>query len=258
MNTPTPGAPAQMLIIAGNHQKVARTHPEDLPGGTADFAPIQLQVTDANSQPVPNLPITLTVVGKPNGMGVSVQQGSEQSVTVNTNAQGIATFAQRNGHSVEAYWATGQILLTATNENYHLGQEIQLTVIPTPAQPGNAKAQISIVSGNNQQVPRTAGEVAGGMAKFAPIQVKVTDPNGQPMPNVQVAWRKGAHPKEMAVQVDPSGAEPAVTLTNTQGLATLDKINGYSIYCYYATGHFTVVGSIDKGPSVTISGTVTS
>jgi hypothetical protein len=115
-------------------------------------------------------------------------------------------------------------------------------------------ALISIVAGNLQSIPRTNPEVIpGGQAKFAPLKVKIADQAGKPVPNAAVAFSAGACPADMAVQIDPYGANTVTCTAGNDGIATLDHMLGCSVYGYYDVGDFNIIASIADGSKVTFS-----
>ena len=98
------------------------------------------------------------------------------------------------------------------------------------------------ISGNNQSQPRTGTSPAGGMAAFDPLSVKVTDDAGKAIPNVAVTWTC-VMSGNMKCQVVPEPLNTTTTTTNAQGIATLNAIQGQSVYAYYADGPFTVTAT---------------
>lgn len=113
---------------------------------------------------------------------------------------------------------------------------------------------ISIVSGDQQSVFRTEPqEIPGGTAKFKPLKVKVVDVSGKPIANTAVTFTVGNHPSGMAVQITPSGSAPAIVATDSNGIATLNGMSGYSIDCYYREGNFNIIAGIATGAQVIFS-----
>ncbi len=100
-------------------------------------------------------------------------------------------------------------------------------------------------------------EIPGGKAKFAPLQVKVTDKIGNPLKDVMVNFRVGIKTRRMAVQIDPGGAKSVAVRTNLEGIATLSKMGGYSVMAYYDTGKFSIDAIVEGGPVATFYGEAT-
>jgi hypothetical protein len=57
----------------------------------------------------------------------------------------------------------------------------------------------------------------------------------------------------MAVQINPDCSDTATVTTDSDGIATLNRMLGYSVYCYYAEGDFNITASIANGAQVTFS-----
>ena len=73
----------------------------------------------------------------------------------------------------------------------------QLNVGPAPAGP------LTELAGDNQTVAREGYRVPGGIARFAPLQVKVSDSRGTAMPGAQVTFTAQDGPPSMAIQLLP-------------------------------------------------------
>lgn len=257
VTTQAAGAAAKLAIVSGNNQSVARTNPIEIPGGQAHFDQLQVRVTDANDIPVAEAKVSFAAAGPPE-MAIQLEpSGGSKTVTATTDASGIATLNAMFGDSVICYYAEGAFTVTASLNN--LSQTFNLTVAPTPARPAYPGAVLTLVSGDKQSVARVRGSVSGGQAKFAPLQIRLTDAQGSILPDVLVDFNPGTYPEGMAVQVHPSGATPATVKTDSQGIATLNEMpDGMSVYAYYEAGAFTVVASVAGGATATFNLTVSS
>jgi hypothetical protein len=88
--------------------------------------------------------------------------------------------------------------------------------------------------------------------------VKLVNAAGHPAAGVQVGFAAGAHPAQMAVQLEPAGGSATMITTDANGVATLNHMGGNSVSCYYAAASFTIVASPMGGSPVTFSLVVTS
>ena len=249
---PPPLTGASVTIVSGNHQSVPRTG-LSIPGGTANFAPLQVLVKSADGRPVPNAPVSFNKGSGSGSMAVQMDPSGATPVTVNTDGNGIATLNRMQGYGVSCYYDQGPFTVTATVPGG--AQTIfSLTVAPSPPPPDLRNAHIRISAGDRQSVARSGGNVAGGTAQFAPLQVIVSDALDNPIPNARVDFNPGAHPGAMAVQVHPSGATPASVVTDQNGRATLNLMpGGHGVWAYYASGGFQVTATVANGPGVVFS-----
>jgi hypothetical protein len=109
------------------------------------------------------------------------------------------------------------------------------------------------MGGNGQTHPRVMTSSGIATAKFDAMTVQLRDSQGEPLAGEKVSW--STPPSAMAVQMEPSGASPCITVTDSNGVATLNKMAGKSIEAYYADGGFTVTASYGEA-SQTFEGTV--
>lgn len=243
----TPG----LTTVAGDQQSVPRAG-LDPPGGIAKFAPLVVRLADDAGRPRPGVPVTFTPSG-PRQMAVQVEpSGGQHAITTPTDPDGLATMAAMLGDSVHAYYAEGQIAVVAVAQvpEDQPSVTFTLTVAPTPPRPPLPGATLTIVSGNGVSQP-----TGGRTAHFPPLVVQVHDAQGRPAAGALVDFAAGQHPTAMAVQVDPSGAEPTTVVADGNGVATLAKLDAgrTGVLAYYATGPFTVVASVVGGGQATFS-----
>ena len=249
---PPPLQGAVVTIVSGDRQSVPRTG-NSIPGGTANFAPLQVAVKAAEGRPVPNIPVSFDQGSGSRTMAVQLDPSGAAPVTVNTDGNGVATLNRMQGYGVSCYYGQGPFTVTATAPGG--AQAIfSLTVAPSPPPPDLHNAHLRISAGDRQSVRRAGGDVPGGTAQFAPLQVIVSDALDNPIPNARVDFNPGAHPAAMAVQLHPSGALPATVMTDQNGRATLNLMpGGHGVWVYYASGAFQVTAAVANGPRVVFS-----
>ena len=102
-------------LIAGNFQSVSRTG-TDLPGGKANFAPLQIKVVTATGEPAAGVKVTFSVASKPGEMVVELDPAGGSSAVVSTDANGIATLNLIGGNSLSCHSASGALLINAAPE----------------------------------------------------------------------------------------------------------------------------------------------
>lgn len=258
---PTPPPPpvtgANVSIVSGDGQSVALAG-TDVPGGTASFAPLGVVVKDPQGTPVAGVQVNWTAAGEPDAMAVQLDPMGSSSQVTTTAADGTSTLAAMGGSSASCYYADGPFQIVASCVGGQTNATFNLTVEPTAPPPPVPGAIVTIVSGDGQQVARSGTGVPGGTAMFSPMQVAVRDAQGNPLRSTAVQW-SASGPGALAVQLDPSGGSPVVVATDSNGMSILDRMPGnWSVYCYYATGSFTVTASVQGGGSATFHGTVTS
>jgi len=239
-----------LSIVSGDGQTVPRSG-TDVPGGIAKFAALQVKAVDPQGKPLSGVVVDFAKGKAPSGMAVQVHPSGASPASVVTDTNGLATLkAMSGGKGVYAYYADGSFTVVATLPG-GAKATFSLAVAPTP-EPEPVEGTLSVVSGNGQIVPRSGSDVQGGIAKFAALQVRAVDPQGEPLAGVVVDFAKGTAPTGMAVQVHPSGASPASVVTDADGRATLKAMpDGKGVYAYYADGSFTVVATLPGGARAT-------
>lgn len=256
--TPAAGNPASLSIVAGNNQAVPRTNLTHIPGGQAFFQPLIIAVRDDKGVGVPGVEVTFSVGEFPKSMAVQIDPGgAAKTVKILTDSSGFARLEKLSGNSVICYYDQGDFTIIAAG--FGQAQTYSLTVLPTPPLPPLPNAKLTIISGNDQKLARTAGGGGPISAKFTPMVVLVTDEHDRPIANAYVSLGPFEQPTGMAVQVDPSGAYPTMVQTDQNGIARFEKFyGGYSVYAYYAIGRFSVKAGVNEGPAVTFTCEVTA
>jgi hypothetical protein len=242
---PTP----TLTIVSGNNQTLARTATSS-GVAMANFAPLQLRVTTAG---VPQANVTVVwTCSHPAAMVCQMDPNSAATtVTTTTDATGLTTLNKVAGNSVSAYYSDGPISVSASYGG--VTTNFTLTI---PGTPVSTIPQLTILAGNNQSVPRSGTQVAGGVANFAVLSVILTDYKGQPIPDVQVTFSCGPGVASgMACQLSPTGPAAVTATTNARGMAILNLLGGNSARGYYAAGKMPVTASYG-GAAVTFNLTV--
>ena len=117
-------------LIAGNFQSVSRTG-TDLPGGKANFAPLQIKVVTATGEPAAGVKVTFSVASKPGEMVVELDPAGGSSAVVSTDAKGIATLNLIGGNSLSCHSASGALVINAAPEG---GNKLAFAMtVPAPA-----------------------------------------------------------------------------------------------------------------------------
>ncbi len=242
--TATPAAKAErtLTITAGNNQSVQRSGLQ-IPGGIATFKPLAVDLRNRSGEPISGATVDF-VCKAPSAMACQLDPSGSGSVEATTDANGTATLNRMGGSSVSVYYASGKFQVTAAADGAEpVAFDLQALDAPAPPPPV-ADASMAIVSGNNQKVARTPTSSGIDTASFNALKVEVTAA-GKPLSGVQVTWTC-AHPAQMACQSEPSGASPTVTVTDENGVATLNKMEGKSVSAYYADGAITMTASYGK------------
>jgi hypothetical protein len=230
---------AIVRIVSGDGQSVARTG-ERVPGGQAHFAPLVVELVDSTGRPLGGQRVVFSC--PQTRMACQLNPAGGNSALLTTGADGRAVLNGMGGNSVSAYYASGAMPITVSADNA-APVTFNLTVLDPPPPPAPvAGARMTLVSGNGQVVPRTIRASGAPAANFAPLTVSVTDANGRPLPDVQVAWTC-AKPENVACQSEPSGASPTITRTDANGNATLNKMGGSSVVVYYGDTAFRMTAS---------------
>jgi len=234
---PNDPKPAALTILSGNHQRLAR-----IPVGSsriAEFEPLRMRVTDAAGHPVPGVELRVEKTDAPRGMMVLLGGPDPYAPTlITTGEDGVASL-DRSGKSVRCYTDDGPVRVLVTAGR--LSAVFDLTVVPLGNLP--AGSTLSIVSGNHQRVPRRPSGINGGTAIFEPLQVRLTASHGQPLPDVEIGFTQGTETPTLAVQFEPYGHSRVNVVTDANGMATLQHMDGKGLYAYYDDGPIIVVAA---------------
>lgn len=174
-------ADARMELVSGDGQfrpRVATQFGVDM----AQFDPLVVRLTTSDGAPLAAAEVTFTST-QPAAMAVQMEPSGASPSVVVTDAQGYARADKMSGHSVYAYYADGPFTVTAS-----YGSASQTFALSVGASMTQA-LEASIVSGDNQTVIRAGRDVPGGVANFAPLQLRVTWSDGRPAAGVAVNLR---------------------------------------------------------------------
>jgi hypothetical protein len=229
-------------IVSGNNQTQTLVGNQSF-NAVASFNPLSIHVTDLNGNPAPNVK-----VGYGCG-GALCNLPPTEPTTTDSNGNLMVS-------GMTVMGAPGPLSVQFSGDTLN-GVSFSLNAVDSPVTwvPG---AQLAIVSGNNQSAARTGTEVAGGIASFAPISVKITAPDGTPVTQGRVTFLCHAT-GQSACQMSPGGGDynGVWVMTDGNGVATLNGMGNSSIHYYYGAGAFTVTISYGSIASVTVHLTVT-
>lgn len=219
-------APALHLAITeGNNQRAFRTGTE-VPGGTALFAAMQVRLTNGAGQPIAGQRVNF--ITHPSSPGMAVQNDPGYFLT---DGNGYATSnSMDNGAGVKCYYAEGPFTITVNTDN---AQSVTFngTVTPTPQ-------SVTIQSGNGQlRAPINSAAV------FAPLSVQVKGSSGAPLAGLPVTWSITSQASGMTLQIDPAHSNPCTSMTDGNGIATLNKMGGNSIQLQGGQGNIYVAAT---------------
>jgi hypothetical protein len=199
-------APTRLELVSGNGQSA--------PSGFALPESLVVRLVDVNGNGVPGRTITWVVQA---GGGVAAPGNSQ------TNAEGLA-FTR---------WTLGGSVGTFTLNAVFSG----LTSVPFSATAtADAPSTIALLSGDGQSG-------AGGTALAAPLRVKITDNNGNPVENVSVTWTANG-----------GGSVSATTTgSDAQGIAQVTRTLGAT------PGTYTTTAAVNglAGSPITFTSTAT-
>jgi hypothetical protein len=232
---------ATVSIVSGDGQHVARSG-ENVPGGTATFAPLTVLLRDASGNPISGAVVDWAAGSAPSQMAVQLDPSGAGGTTTTTGSDGTTTL-----DTIWAYYAEGPFQVIASVPGGATNATFTLTVDPTPPPPDVHDAHVSVVSGDGQHVALSGYSPPGGTADFAPLSVVVKASDGTPMAGVQVQWAGGGGPSAMAIQLDPGGGSSYTSTTGADGTTVLADMGGSSVSCYYGSGAFQVTAACQGG-----------
>jgi hypothetical protein len=232
---------ASLTILSGDNQTVPRvTTTADQGTPMAFFTPLSVHLTDSSGAPLSGQQITWSSSAPEAGMAVQIDPSDTGPVVVTTDSNGVATLDGMAGSSAQVYFESGDFTVVASYGTVSATFNLHAGDVAPPALNG------TIVSGNNQSVPRAGTEVDGGVAHFGPVQVKVQDAGGNPATGIQVGFWDNA-PENMQVDFD----DGTNVLTDSGGIATSPTFQSY-----YQDGSFSITAQIFNGTPVTFTETV--
>ena len=226
---PTPAGPT-LTIVAGDNQTANLVMTEHgFP--MAAFAPVTVVLKDADGAPLAGEAVAWAVGETPGNMGIQLDpHGTSPLITV-TDERGSTTLDRMRGSSLSAFYDSGAFTLVASHgrtvaaANFSVAIPLALTT--------------KITGGDNQSVARAGTRVAGGEARFGPLEIRVRDSLGEPVAGIKVVFA-AIGPGCMMIQVTP-GQDEIDLLTDAEGVATLDLMDGDSSVCRGCDGDFKIV-----------------
>jgi hypothetical protein len=182
----------------------------------ANFAPIQVLVTDPTNKPATGVSVVFTC--SPATFG-TCQFGSmaATNVTAVTDGQGHASaLGLVTSLRPETGPGTGTVTIQSMNANAVTSMTALPAVVPTTVV---ANAKLAVVSGNNQT------QAAGQLITFSALSVLLTTANGVPLANYTVTFNCIAAGMNCVISANSA---QATALTDSTGVATLNVRGGNS------------------------------
>ncbi len=178
------GVPGKINLIQGNNQQ----------GNAGQPFTLRAQVTDAAGNPTPNVPVTWAVTQGNGTISAASQQTDAQGF-----AQSTATLGTTTGNMLVRLTAgSGSTAATAT---FTLTVNVPINV-----------AAVNQVSGANQTA-------VAGQSFAAPLVVRVTDTNGQPVPGLAVTFTVASGAATIGSPTARTDAQGNASTTVTAGVA---------------------------------------
>jgi hypothetical protein len=236
------GFASTLSLVSGDGQSVRRAG-DDMPGGSAMFKPLSVSLKDG-TKPVAGARVDFTCK-TPQGMVCTIFPVGRGGPYAVTDANGLATLNRLGGNSIDIVYASGKFQVVATAAGAQPVTFNLEAIDELPPPPAVANATMTILSGDGQKSPAMAQPTGIATAQFDALSV-VVKANGKPLPGVRVSWTCDP-PAKMKCQAQPSAASPTITLTDGNGVATLNKMRGKSITAYYAKAHAAIAMTASYG-----------
>jgi len=229
-------------IISGDNQSVRRVG-LDPPGGEAHFAPLVVRLFDANNVPRRGALVQFTCVHTRWMACQTTPLGGNNRGIVETDATGTATLANIEGGSLYTYYASERFTVNVTygdvRTTFHLETRDRIVPPPPPAD-----SVLTIHGGDHQFIHRINTTYFPGYFIFEPLQVRLTSRGGQPLRGFEIAWSCPPPYRSRPCLVDGSSEEPAFSVTDANGVATLARLaDGKSVNLYGADAAFPVTAT---------------
>ena len=197
----------------------------------AAFAPVTAVLKDASGAPLAGEAVAWAVGETPGNMGVQLDpHGTSPLITV-TDEHGVTTLDRMRGSSLSAFYDSGAFTLVASHGRTSAAAHF---AVATPL-----ALTTRITAGDNQSAARSGTRVAGGEARFGPLEIRVRDADGEPVAGIKVVFA-AVGPGCMMIQVTP-GQDEVDLLTDAEGAATLNLMDGDSSVCRGCDGDFKIV-----------------
>lgn len=218
-----------LTIVAGDNQTVSAIMTEHgFPMAT--FAPVAAELRDPSGAVLAGEEVSWSVGETPGNMGIQLDPHGRSPLVVTTDESGVATLDHMRGSALAAFYDWGSFDLVARHGR--TAAAAHLTVAAPLA------LTTKIVAGDNQSVPLAGARIGGMEARFAPLTIRVRDSEGQPAVGVPVAFA-AVSPANMIILLSPGQDEVAI-VTDEDGVATLNLMDGDSMVCHGGVGDFKV------------------
>jgi hypothetical protein len=225
-----PTAGYTLTITAGDDQTAALVMTEHgFPMAT--FDPVTVVLRDAAGAVLAGAPVAWSVGETPGNMGVQMDPLGTSPYIVLTDDRGVATLDKMRGRSISAFYDHGPFTLVARHGSASVAARLLVAAPPT--------LKPRFASGDNQSVARSGERVPGGEAVFAPVRVLLKDTEGNLAPGVKVTF-EAVEPRGMTVRLSSEGGTAEV-ISDAEGMATLDLLDGNGIVCRGASGEFKLI-----------------
>jgi len=234
----TPSGPSLTITLGDNQTGILMMAEHGFP--VALFTPVAAVLRDASGAPLAGEAVAWSVGETPANMGIQLDPHGTTPVITTTDEHGVATLDRMRGSALSAFYDSGAFVLEA-----RYGRAVaaaHLVVAPPLA------LTTKIMGGDNQSVARTGSRVPGGEARFAPLEVRVRDSLGEPAAGVKVVFTAQG-PTSMMIQLTP-GQDEVDLVTDAEGRATLDRMDGGSSICRGCDGEFKIVVTATGGKPV--------
>ncbi len=241
---------ARIEIVSGDHQSVRRVG-LDPPGGRAHFAPLVVRLFDDDNVPRSGALVQFTCV-RTHWMACQTTPSGFDRAIVETDATGIARLANIEGGSLFTYYASERFTVEVTygevRNAFHLETRDRIVPPPPPAD-----SVLTIHGGDHQFIHRVNTTHYPGCFVFEPLQVRLTRPTGEPLSGFEISWSCPPPYRSRPCMIDGSGTEPAFSVTDANGVATLARMAGSkSVYLYGNDATFPVTAT-DRVHTVSFS-----
>lgn len=226
---PAPSGPTLTITAGDNQTAQLLMTAHGFPMAT--FDPIVVVLRDAGGAPMAGHAVSWAPGETPGNMGIQLDPRGTSPLVLTTDDEGVAVLDQMRGRSLSAFYQEGSFQLIARSGP--ASASATLTVVAP------LEITAKIVGGDNQAVARSGNKVFGGEARFAPVTIRLKDSEGALVAGVKVVF-EAAGPGGMTIQLTPGYSDTDV-LTDADGLATLNLMDGDGIVCSGADGDFKIV-----------------
>ncbi len=249
---------ATTTTAAGIHGKGACLLPS-LDPDCYQYDPLVIKFTDASGNPLAGLPVAFSAAASDGSVACQISAtdpnnptGPVNSLTVLTDAGGLATAKALGGFGIKLTGGPGTCNITATSPTAYnvpvFGVSLTLQGAATLSRISSDQTvtDFSALSGPGTCIP-------GPCYQFPPLVARLTDLAGNGILGASVTFT--ATPSTPKINCLMAGSENSLTVTTGQGgLATANAQGGFSVKMYGGLGTCTVTVSspatlLDKAPA---------